>query len=94
MLRYNPRKWRTMLLLAMAQAGIMRGQSQDVSLRIEPETGRTQFRVGEAIGLKLTFETSSPGRWLVRITGRDRSVLALFAGDRFITSPEAGTSDP
>lgn len=67
--------------------------AQDVSLRMETETGRTQFRMGEAIGLKLTFETSSPNIWMVTITGRDRSVLGLER-DRFLISPAAGTSDP
>jgi hypothetical protein len=91
--RSNPRKWRAIFLLIVAQAGSAAAQAQGISLRIETETGRTQFRIGEAIGLKLTFEPSSPDNWMVTITGRDRSVLAL-ARDRFATSPEAGTSDP
>jgi hypothetical protein len=54
--------------------------------------------MGEAIGVKLTFEIlppddSPPDNWMVAITGRDRSVLALTR-DRFPTSPEAGASDP
>jgi hypothetical protein len=80
-----------MLLTALLPAGIL--NAQDLSLRIETETGRTQFRMGEAIGLKLTFETSPPGIWMVAITGRDRSVLGL-GRDRFPVSPAAGTSDP
>jgi len=82
-----------MFLLFVAQAGSRSAQAQGISLRIEIETGQTEFRMGEAIGLKLTFETASSDNWMVAITGRDRSVLAL-ARDGFPTSPEAGTSDP
>ncbi len=92
MLRYNPWKWRA-IFLVVAQAGNWAAQAQGISLRIETKTGRTQFRIGEAIGLRLTFEPSSPDNWMVAITGQDRSVLAL-ARDRFAASPEAGTSDP
>ncbi|HWE48411.1 MAG TPA: hypothetical protein VG273_01390, partial [Bryobacteraceae bacterium] len=46
----------------------------------------------EAIGLKLALENSS-GHWMVTITGRDRSVPGLGT-DRFVVSPDAGTSDP
>jgi hypothetical protein len=83
MLRY------AILPLALA-AGL---NAQDLSLRIETESGRTQFRIGEVIGLKLTFETSSPDIRMVAITGRDRPVLGL-GRDRFLISPAAGTSDP
>ena len=92
MLRYNRWKWQSIfLLVVVAQAGSL--SAQGVSLRIETETGVTQFRIGEAIGLKLTFETSSPDIWMVTITGRDRSVLGLER-DGFPTSPAEGTSDP
>jgi hypothetical protein len=98
MLRDQRAIWPAMVMLAVTQAGNTSAQAQGISLRIETETGQTQFRIGEAIGLKLTFENSSPetagnGDWMVAITGRDRSVLAL-GRDRFLTLPEAGTSDP
>jgi len=67
--------------------------AQGVSLRIETETGLTQFQMGDAIGLKFTLDTSSPDTWMVTITGRDRSVLGLER-DGFTTSPSDGTSDP
>jgi hypothetical protein len=73
MLRYNLRKWQAMFLFAVAHAASMNVQAQGISLRIETETGRTQFRMGEAIGVKLTFETSetsSQDDWMVTITGR------------------------
>src|ERR1700722_12576621 len=68
-------------------------RAEGVALRIETETGLAQFQIGEAIGLKLTFETSSPDVWMVTILGRDRSVLGL-GRDGFTTSPSDGTSDP
>ena len=55
MLRYNRWKWQSIfLLVVVAQAGSL--SAQGVSLRIETETGVTQFQISEAIGLKLTFE--------------------------------------
>jgi hypothetical protein len=91
-IRYN--RWKSQLiflLVVVAEAGSL--SAQGVSLRIETETAVTQFRTGEAIGLTLTFETSSPDIWMVTITGRDRSVLGLER-DGFPTSPVEGTSDP
>jgi hypothetical protein len=90
--RYVRRRLRSTFLLMMgAQAVSLSAQS--VSLRIETETGLTQFQMGDAIGLKLTFETSSPDTWMVTITGRDRSVLGLER-DGFPISPSEGTRDP
>jgi hypothetical protein len=92
MLRYNRWKWQLIFpLVVVAEAGSL--CAQGVSLRLETESGATQFRIGEAIGLTLTFETSSPDTWMVSITGRDRSVLGLTR-DGFPTSPAEGTSDP
>jgi len=83
-----------MLRCAILPIALVAGlNAQNLSLRMETETGRSQFRIGEAIGLKLIFETSSPDIWMVTITGRDRSVLGL-GRDRFPISPAAGTSDP
>jgi hypothetical protein len=42
------------LLVVVVEAGSL--SAQGVSLRIETETGVTQFQISEAIGLKLTFE--------------------------------------
>jgi hypothetical protein len=73
--------------------------AQSFSLHIE--TGQSQFRIGEAIGVKLIFEmthdadapsSSQPG-WMITLNGHDRSVLG-FGGDRFVVTPEAGTRDP
>jgi hypothetical protein len=73
--------------------------AQSFSLHIE--TGQSQFRTGEAIGLKLIFEMThdadappagQPG-WMIMLNGRDRSVLG-FGRDRFVVIPEAGTRDP
>ncbi|HVW84978.1 MAG TPA: hypothetical protein VHB50_09865, partial [Bryobacteraceae bacterium] len=85
-----------MYYILIAQFWIVGAWAQDISLRIATETGRTQFRVGEQIGLTLTFETaetSSPDKWMVAVNGRDRSVLGL-ANDRFLVSPQPGASDP
>ena len=83
-------------LLLTANVPWVRAQTSPISLRIETATGQTQFRLGEAISLTLTFANSAPSEtanWMVRITGRDRSVLG-FGSDGFLISPETGTSDP
>ena len=75
--------------------------AQTVSLHIETSSGQSQFRIGEAIGLKATFERTlapdappadQPG-WKIAILGHGRSVLGLER-DRFIVAPETGTRDP
>jgi hypothetical protein len=94
---FRRRELHPILLVIMAQLGTMWAQAQTISLSIETESGRTQFRVGEAIGMKLAFETSSGDssgdNWMVTITGRDRSVLGL-GSDHFLVSPAAGAIDP
>jgi hypothetical protein len=76
--------------------------AQTFSLQIEALAGQSQFRIGEAIGLKLTFEMTAPGSdappanrpgWMIMWSGHDRSVLG-FGRDRFIVAPETGTRDP
>ena len=87
----------TVLALASIQIGMPAADAQNVALRIETETGRMQFRAGEAIGVTLNFENSSDDATgdggMVRITGRDRSVLGM-GSDRFLSFPENATSDP
>ena len=75
----------------MVLAGSALAQTPDVSLRAETASGRTQFRMGEAIGIKLTLESTSGGSWQVFSTGPDR---ALFERREFRVSPRQGTSDP
>jgi hypothetical protein len=73
--------------------------AQSFSLHIE--TSQSQFRIGEAIGLKAVFEMTqatdvpSPGHpgWMVMLGEHDRSVLG-FGRDRFVVTPESGTRDP
>ena len=78
----------------MILAGSALAQTPAITLRIETASGRTQFRMGEAISLKLTFDNAPAGMWsLPGIAGSDRSPLGLGA-DRFLVSPEQGTSDP
>ncbi len=60
-------------------------------MRIETESGKTQFRIGEAIGITLTVEASSPESWNMLIPGRDR-IFGL--GNEFLTYPVYGTRDP
>ena len=75
-------------------AGGTLAQTPAVSLRIETASGTTQFRMGEAIALKLTFDNPSNERWMVHgIEGGRRGVLGL-ASDRFLVSPKEGTADP
>jgi hypothetical protein len=88
--------WFRIVLLVVLTAGSLLAQSSGLTLHAETEANRSQFQIGEAITLNLTFtrsETSLTGEWLVYLLGRDRSVLG-FKSDRFIVSPESGTSDP
>src|SRR5580658_9705269 len=84
-------------IIFLALAGSLCAQSPGVSVRIETETGQTQFRIGETIGLTLTFDRtlpdSAPPVRIWSIQGRERSVLGL-ENDGFPVSPPAGTSDP
>lgn len=75
--------------------------AQTFSLHIETRPGQSQFRVGEAIGLKAMFEmtpasdaspANQPG-WMITLLGHDRSVLGL-GRDRFVVTSETGTRDP
>jgi hypothetical protein len=81
--------------LLMIVAWCAFAQSPGVTLRIETADGRTQFRIGEAISLKLTFDNPSGKRW--RVPGLEggggRSALGLMS-DRFPVSPREGTADP
>lgn len=77
--------------LVFVLAPLCVAQAQPVSLRIETETGQTQFRAGEAIGITLTFENGDEG--MVSITSRDRSVLGM-GSDRFLVLPEDAATDP
>jgi hypothetical protein len=89
----------TMLIGALAIA--TSAAAQAFSLHIETPLSQSQFRIGEAIGLKLIFEmthatdaasASQPG-WMVTLYGHDRSVLG-FGRDRFVVTPETGTLHP
>jgi len=81
------------VLLTML-AGSAFAQTPAISLHIETADGRTQFKMGEAIALKLTFDNPSKERWMVRgIEGGGRGVLGLMS-DRFLVSPKEGTTDP
>ncbi len=77
----------------MILAGSALAQTPAVSLRIETASGRRQFKMGEAIGLKLTFDNASADTWNVSgVQGGGRSVLGFE--DRFLVSPKEGTTDP
>jgi hypothetical protein len=75
----------------MILAGSAFAQSPEVSLRVETASGGMQFRIGETIDIKLTFESTSAEKWMLNTTGRDRS---LFHREQFLVSPKQGTSDP
>lgn len=71
--------------------------AQTFSLHIETVSGQTQFRIGEAIGLKGTLESmgiadTGPPGWMIMVNGA-RTVLSI-GRDRFVVSPETGTRDP
>lgn len=84
----------TKCALLIILAGSALAQTPAISLRIETASGRTQFRMGETISVKLIFDNSSTETWtLPGLTGVDRSPLGL-GSDRFLVSPEQGTSDP
>ena len=80
----------TKCVLLMLLAGSALAQSPDVSLRVETASGRTQFRIGETIDMKLTFESTVADKWIVHYTGR----RSLFGREEFLVSPKEGTSDP
>ncbi len=78
----------------MILAGSALAQTPAISLRIETASGRTQFRIGETISLKLTFDNASGDTWSVSgLQAEGRSVLGLLS-DRFQVSPKEGTTDP
>jgi hypothetical protein len=71
--------------------------AQSFSLQIETPFGQSQFRAGEAIGLKVVLEmthdmdapsASQPG-WMVTLLGHDSCVLGV-GRDRFLVTPETG----
>ncbi len=74
----------------MILAGSALAQTPEVSLRVETASGRTQFRIGETIDMKLTFESTVADKWMVRYTGR----RSRFGREEFLVSPKEGTSDP
>lgn len=84
-----------MRLFLLLVIPLITAQAQPLTLQAETATGRSQFQMGEAIAVKLTFTRAagSPENWQVSITSGDRSVLG-FDGDRFLVSPETGTADP
>lgn len=84
---------RHVCLLLLAMPALLNAQAPGISMRIATETSQTQYRVGEAIGLTLTIDNSSPEQWMLTINGRDRSALGLST-DAFLVSPSEGTSDP
>jgi hypothetical protein len=89
---FRPRAQST-FILALTLVRSASAQVPPISFHIETETGRTQFRIGEVIGITLTFGSSAPDTWIISINGRDRSMLSLKT-DTFTASPAQGTSDP
>jgi hypothetical protein len=76
--------------------------AQTFSLQLETLNGQSQFRIGEAIALKLIFKMTTPASdatpaigpgWMIMWNGHDRLVLG-FGRDRFVVLPETGTRDP
>jgi hypothetical protein len=75
--------------------------AQTFSFHIENPPGASQFRIGEAISLKVIVEMNSgsdvptpgPPDWMMTLQAHDRSVLGL-GRDRFVVSPLTGTRDP
>jgi hypothetical protein len=84
-------KWLPIFVLVMA--GSANAQAPGISMQMETETKALQFRIGEPVGIQLTFANSTADMWMVSIVGRDRSVLGLQT-DGFVVSPSEGTSDP
>jgi hypothetical protein len=81
------------IALLMLLAGSALAQTPAISLHIETASGKTEFRMGEAIGLKLTFENSSAEEWMIRGVGSGRSMYGL-RNDGFLVTPKEGTADP
>ncbi|HWE51711.1 MAG TPA: hypothetical protein VG273_18095 [Bryobacteraceae bacterium] len=79
-------------IFALAIAGLLDAQAPGISMRIEASAARTQFRMGEVIGVTLTFETETPDAFDMIIT-RDRIVPGP-EDDGFLVTPIEGTRDP
>ena len=84
--------WLVWAFLTLIPASLT-AQTAPVTMRIVTENNGTRFRVGETIGIKATFETRAPGIWRINASGRDRPEMSMGL-DRFVVTPQAGTSDP
>ena len=80
--------------LLLILAGSAFAQTPGISLRIETASGRTQFKMGEAISLKLSFDNSSAEEWMIRDVGGSRRSVFGLRNDGFLVSPKEGTADP
>jgi hypothetical protein len=68
-------------------------QTPDVELRLATAGGQTSFRLGEPIGLELSFTSSAPGKYSIFGGGTDRMGMEAV-GEVFHVSPTEGTGDP
>jgi hypothetical protein len=80
------------LAILLAPLGWGQGPA-DLTLTLAPKDGRTKFRLGEAVGLELRFQSSAAGRYAVWTTSTARTVRnAKF--DHFTVVPSNGVADP
>ncbi|HEU4390998.1 MAG TPA: hypothetical protein VFV34_24545 [Blastocatellia bacterium] len=73
-------------------AGMTAGQQPDVRLRVETVDGRTEFRIGELIPLKLSFTSTVTKKYQINMASYDRSGRMSY--EEFLLEPAAGWSDP
>jgi hypothetical protein len=84
-------RWIGLAILLASAAGAQ--APADVNLTLSSKDGRTQFRQGEAIELKLVFQASTTGKYAVWPRYTDR-IARNSEYDKFSAEPVAGAFDP
>jgi hypothetical protein len=64
----------------------------DVEFRVQTTDGRTRYRIGEIIPLKLSFTSTAPKKYQINMASYDRSGRMHYEG--FHIEPKDGWSDP
>jgi hypothetical protein len=68
-------------------------QTPDVQLRLATAGAQTSFRMGEPIGLELSFTSTAPGKYSAFGGGSDRMGMEALS-EKFSVSPAEGATDP
>jgi len=84
------RRWIVVAILLLPAASAQ--APADVTLTLSSKDGRTQFRQGEAIELRLTFLSDAPGKYAVWQLDTER-IARNAEYDKFSAEPVAGAVD-